>query len=234
MNILVVDDESLARERLISLIEELDDKKQFNIQQAENGQVALVLCQQNVFDLLLLDIRMPEIDGMSLAQQLNQQPQKPLFIFVSAYGEYAVDAFGVDAVDYLLKPVRKARLLTALQKALKKHAKKNQVQFINIHYRGELKKINIEQINYFKAEQKYVIIDTPDQQYLLEESLKSLEQRFSQNYIRIHRNALISKTKLRGIKKNEAGHSCAVLKDCNELLEISRRHLPLLRKFLKQ
>ncbi len=229
MKILIADDEPLARERLIRLLQELDIHLS-QITEAENGLQVLDLCEKQPFDLLLLDIRMPEIEGMAVAKKLHKKPPTPAIIFITAYSEYAVEAFGVEALDYLLKPVRKARLEEALKKIPKINPKK---QFIQIHERGNIKQLNIQKILYFKAEQKYVTVYTQEREYLIEESLKSLEKRFLTDFIRIHRNALVAKKAIRGIEKNTKGHFCIRLKSVDVLLDISRRHLATIRQYLK-
>jgi len=231
MKILIVDDESLARERLVRLLNELNiDLNQLT--EAENGIQALELLKNHFFDLILLDIRMPEIDGMQVAKTLYKKHQSPAIIFISAYGEYAVDAFGVEAIDYLLKPVRKQRLEQALKK-VQMELEKQPEQFISIHERGNIQQLNLARICYFKADQKYVTVHTKEKEYLIEEALKSLETRFTDSFIRIHRNALVARKGLRGIVKNSSGHFCVRLKDCDDLLEISRRHISSIRKLLK-
>jgi two-component system response regulator AlgR len=167
----------------------------------------------------------------------------PAIIFTTAFGEHALKAFETHAIDYLLKPIKQSRLEAALEAA--KRMNKAQLsklredetdgtrEKICVKSRGSLELIPIEDVVYFKADQKYVTLRTVEQEYLIEESLKALEQEFTFQFIRIHRNALVAQQKLHGLTKNNDGHACLNFSEIDDLLEISRRHLPLIRKKLK-
>ena len=240
MKILIVDDEPLARERLHRHIQEIDNG--YDIIEAENGLAALQQSEQHHPDIVLLDIRMPGMDGIETAGKLSELDTPPAIIFTTAFDEYALDAFDSHAIAYLLKPIRKEKLEKALQSANKlnrvqlqnitndEHSTQDQHLSVRIH--SGVRKIELKDIYYFQAEQKYVTVKYREGEVLIEESLKSLEARFSDTFIRIHRNALISKQQLTAIRKDQQGRYLTELKDVDEKIEVSRRHVATVRKFL--
>ena len=241
MKILIVDDEKLARERLNRLLLELNPDT--DVFEAENGLVALEQSGKKNPDIVLLDIRMPALDGIATANKLSELETPPAIIFITAYDEYAIDAFESQAVAYLLKPVRKEKLDKAIKSAqrlnrmqlqnLSQQETMPQEQYLSVRIHSGLRKIDLDDIYYFLAEQKYVNVKHKAGEVLIEDSLKSLEERFPQQFIRIHRNALISKKQLKAIRKDQQGRYLAELIDVNEKIEVSRRHVALVRKFLK-
>ena len=240
MKILIVDDEQLARERLQRHLLELDSS--YELIQAENGLVALEQSEQHNPDIVLLDIRMPGMDGIETAGKLSELETPPAIIFTTAYDEYALDAFDTHAIAYLLKPIRKEKLDKALQSAKRLNrvqlqniqAEENETQdkHLSVRIHSGVRKIELDDIFYFQAEQKYVTVKYRAGEVLIEESLKSLEARFSNTFIRIHRNALISKQQLKAIRKDQQGRYLTELKDVDEKIEVSRRHVAAVRKFL--
>ncbi|MET0013714.1 MAG: LytTR family DNA-binding domain-containing protein [Sedimenticola sp.] len=242
MKILIVDDELPARGRLRALIEELGAPYQV-VGEAANGHEALQFCSEQEVDLLLLDIRMPGKDGLAVAAELSEWETPPAVIFTTAYEEHALEAFEDNAVDYLLKPIRSARLEKALQRAATltrpqlqaiESLRKPAAESISVSYRGGLLRIPLDEIIYFKADQKYVTIRHEGGEVLLEDSLKALEERYGERFLRIHRNALIARDRLGGLVKGPEGHAMASLRGVDEQLEISRRHLPEVRRWLKR
>lgn len=240
MKILIVDDEPLARSRLKTLISDLDTGEV--IDEAGNGQQALAKCEQHIPDIVLLDIRMPGMDGIETANHLSKYENPPAVIFTTAYDEYALQAFDANAIDYLLKPIRKERLQEALNKAQRLTQAQNaalsevsdkQPLHISARIQGGLRLINIEDIYYFHAEHKYVTVYYTEGEVLIEEALKSLEEKFSHRFIRIHRNALVAIDQLKALERDTGGHFKLVLKDSDVKLDISRRHLPSVRKLMK-
>ena len=241
MNVLIVDDEQLARQRLRKLLSSTADYQ--IIGEAETGEDALRKTQAAHPDVVLMDIRMPGMDGIEAASYINRMEKPPAIIFTTAYGEHALKAFETHAIDYLLKPIKQSRLEAALDAA--KRMNKAQLSKLRedeidgardkicVKSRGSLELIPVEDIIYFKADQKYVTLRTVDQEYLIEESLKTLEQEFAFQFIRIHRNALVAHKMLHGLSKNNEDHACINFREIDDLLEISRRHLPLIRKKLK-
>lgn len=239
MKILIVDDEPLARERLHRHIQEIDAN--YEIIEAENGLIALEQTEQHDPDIVLLDIRMPGMDGIETATKLSEYSTPPAIIFTTAYDEYALDAFDAHAIAYLLKPIRKEKLSSALLSAQKLNRlqlqniqpeESTQEQHLSVRIHSGVRKINLDDIFYFQAEQKYVTVKCRDGEVLIEESLKSLETRFSHSFIRIHRNALVSKQQLKAIRKDQQGRYLTELKDVEKKIEVSRRHVAAIKKFL--
>jgi len=242
MKILIVDDEMLARERLVSLVSELN--ADFSISEAENGVAALKMISKESPELILLDIRMPVMDGLEVAHHLAGLEAPPAIIFTTAYQDYALDAFDAHAVDYLMKPVRKERLQQAIDraKALSRinidqlrdnHDSNNSRTHLSTTVQGNLQIIPIEKIYYLKADQKYVTAVWSDGELLLDDSLKSLEQEFSSQFIRIHRNTLVALEYILGLEKDGAGNPTIKLQGIETRLPVSRRHASHVRKVLK-
>lgn len=243
MNVLIVDDEQLARQRLRHMLSSIGSHN--IVGEAETGEQALKQAQLSSPDIILMDIRMPGMDGLEAASYINRLENPPAIIFTTAYSEHALRAFETHAVDYLLKPIKQERLEEALRSA----RRLNKVQINNLRtdedegaartkicvkIRGALELVPVEDIIYFKADQKYVSLRTADHEYLIEESLKTLETEFEHRFTRIHRNALIAETYINGLVKNSSGHACLVFRDIDDQLEVSRRHLPDIRKKLKK
>ncbi|HXZ96983.1 MAG TPA: LytTR family DNA-binding domain-containing protein [Burkholderiales bacterium] len=247
LRIIIADDETPARNRLRELLADCAASFPHEVVgEATNGREALELMSRVPADLLLLDIRMPEMDGIEVARHLLRLPQMPSVIFTTAYDLYAIQAFEVNAVDYLLKPVRSERLLAALQKAgqtrppgqeqLQKLARRPR-SCLSVQERGKIVLIPIGEIIFLKAEQKYVTIRTHEREYLLEESLTNLEQEFAVKFIRIHRNCLVAKDSITGFEKvaEDSGeaHWEVVLKGVQEKLPVSRRQQYIVKEFAK-
>ena len=241
MNVLIVDDEHLARQRLRKMLSTTAEYQ--IIGEAETGEDALRKTQAAQPDVVLMDIRMPGMDGIEAASYINKLDNPPAIIFTTAYSDHALSAFETHAIDYLLKPIKQNRLRAALEAAKRVNkAQMSQLRVdetvgarekICVKSRGSLELIPIDEIIYFQADQKYVTLRTAEQEYLIEESLKNLEEEFPRQFIRIHRNALVAQHMLNGLTKNSEGRACIRFTDVDDLLEISRRHLPLIRKRLK-
>jgi len=242
MNILIVDDEPLARQRLSGLLQNLNGYQTCG--EAANGNECLQQAQELKPDIVLLDIRMPGMDGLETAHHLNRLSKPPAIVFTTAYSDHALEAFETHAVDYLVKPIKQERLEEALQAAqrltrpqlqeLKDPENESSARtHICIKVRGSLELIPVGEIRYLMADHKYVTLRTVDHEHLIEESLKSLEEEFGDIFTRIHRNALVADQYMNGLEKNSDGHCVVVIKDIEEKLEISRRHLPHVRKKIK-
>jgi two-component system response regulator AlgR len=241
MKILIVDDEPLARQRLCGVIEELDAGNV--VAEGSNGEQAIQLCELHEPDVILLDIRMPGMDGIEAAQHIMKLQAPPAIIFTTAYDEYAIRAFETHVVDYLLKPIRKQRLQEALTAAtrltraqmqgLAEDASDECRQHISARLGGELRLIPIEDICYFMAEHKYVTVRHREGTVLIEESLKSLEKEFEDRFLRVHRNALVSIACIAALEKDRIGGHKIKLRDLDDTIEVSRRHLPTVRKVMK-
>lgn len=241
MNVLIVDDEHLARQRLRKLLSATPEYQ--IIGEAETGEDALRKTQVSHPDVVLMDIRMPGMDGIEAASYINRMANPPAIIFTTAFSDHALNAFEAHAIDYLLKPIKQSRLEAALDAAKRMNkAQLSQLredetggarEKICVKSRGTLELIPIDEIIYFKADQKYVTLRTADQEYLIEESLKTLEDEFTHQFVRIHRNALVAQNMLHGLTKNNLGHASISFNEIDDLLEVSRRHLPAIRKKLR-
>ncbi len=240
MKCLIVDDEALARERLRRIVEELDGLEVCG--EAANGRDALLECATRQPDLVFLDIRMPVMDGMEAARHLAALESPPAVVFTTAYEEHALEAFEAHAVDYLLKPVRRERVEKAVEKARRlTRAQLGEVEqeasartHICARVRGALQVMPLEDIRYFQADNKYVTVRDAEQSLLIEEPLKALEQEFGERFLRIHRNALVARAYVKGLEKDAEGRCLVVLDGVEERLEVSRRHAPDLRRWLRQ
>ncbi len=241
MKILIVDDEKPARDRLKRLIGRLPEHQA--IGEARNGAEAVQQAHALEPDLILMDIRMPGMDGIEAARQLLEQEQPPAIVFTTAFSDHALEAFEARAVDYLLKPVKLDRLEKTLDECqrLNRAQLRNSVgeleeqearQHICARVRGNLVLVPLEDIYYFQAEQKYVTVRHKDGELLIEEPLKALEQEFHRDFYRIHRNALVRLDKIAGMRNQQDAHQ-VFFHDIDDLLDISRRHLPGVRKILK-
>ena len=240
MNVLIVDDEQLARQRLRHMLSGMGEQV---VGEAASGEQALKQTMNSSPDVVLMDIRMPGMDGLEAAGYINQMENPPAIIFTTAYSDHALEAFKTHAIDYLLKPIKQERLANAISAA--KRLTRAQIERLRtadegdvrskicVKSRGSLELVPVDDIIYFKADQKYVTLKTDDHEYLIEESLKALEQEFNHRFVRIHRNALVSESHIAGLSKNDDGHQCIVLNYTDDILEISRRHLPSIRKKLK-
>ena len=241
MKCLVVDDEPLARQRLIRLLEALEEWDVCG--EAGDGEQTLQEVQQSQPDLVLLDIRMPGMDGLETARHLAQLENPPAVVFTTAYGDHALEAFETQAVDYLLKPIHPERLQQALEKARRlSQAQLQQLQqaragdsrtHLCARNRGNLELIPLAEVVYLQADSKYVTVRSRTLQILIEESLKSLEEEFAGCFLRIHRNALVAVAAIRGLEKDVQGRCYVVLDGIEERLEVSRRMLPEVRKRIK-
>jgi two-component system response regulator AlgR len=238
MKCLIVDDEALARERLARLLEQCGAGQVCG--QAASGEQALDAVQRLQPDVVLLDIRMPGMDGVEVARHMLNLEQTPAVIFTTAYGDHALQAFEAHAVDYLLKPVHPERLQQALDKAQRLSRDRlgpadaaNRRTHLCARVRGNLELVAIEDVLYLQADNKYVTVRSTDRQILIEEPLKSLEQEFGEQFVRVHRNALVAAGAIRGLEKDAAGHCRVVLQGVDERLEVSRRLLPEVRKRIR-
>ncbi len=241
MKILIVDDEPLARARLHALVEELGSSYEI-VADVNNGNEALSAAHAFQPEVILLDIRMPGMDGLEAAEQFASQHPPPALIFTTAYSEHAVEAFEHQAVDYLLKPIRKDRLEQALKRAYSFALSQlspmpigtpNARTHISYHFRGEVRLIPVNQIYYFLADKKYVVVHWKEGEALLTDALKELEQEFAGQFLRIHRSTLVAMGQIRSLIRKKNGRSYIHLKALDESLEVSRRHLQNVKKLLK-
>lgn len=239
MKILIVDDEPLARSRLRDLLDDIGDHQ--IVGEASNGREALAQVAQLCPDLVLLDIRMPELNGLEVALHLSHFENAPAVIFTTAYDEHALKAFEANAIDYLLKPIRSSRLEQALSKVhrpiqrqaiTQANGDPQGRQHICAHHRGGLKLIPISEIIYFQADSKYVSVYFQGGEVLIDDPLKELAQEFSHCFTRIHRRTLVANAFIEGLSKDAQGQCLLKLREIDTLFEISRRQLPMVRRLV--
>ncbi len=245
MKLLIVDDEPLARERLGRLVARLEPDA--SVLEAADGRAALEMVSLENPDLVLLDVRMPGMDGMEVASQLDVMPAPPAVIFCTAYDEYALEALRHQAVAYVLKPVREAELARALASA----GRVNRVQmaalregepgtgagrqFVSSHTHRGLETLPVKDIRCFAAEQKYVVASAPQDELLLPDTLKELEQEFAEEFVRVHRNALVALAHIVRLERDEnEGSWHLVLDGVSQQPAVSRRHLTAVKKRLAE
>ena len=242
LRVLVVDDEALARSRLRTLLGDCTAPAAHVGGEAANATQAMEMLRRQPFDAVLLDIRMPGADGLALAQALRMLAQPPAVIFVTAHAEHAVEAFELEAADYLTKPVRLERLQMALQKAERVNGSVRGLQpevpleMLVIQDRGRTERVPLPEVLYFKAELKYITVRTAARSYILDASLSELEDKYAAQFMRVHRNALVARDAVRALEKHddpEEGEGWAVrLNGIDELLAVSRRQLGAVREAL--
>lgn len=245
LRVLIVDDEDLARLRLKSLLADCLEPRCEVVGEAANAAQALAWLGQNQADLALLDVQMPGADGTALAARLRELAPQMAVVFVTAYAEHAVKAFELEATDYLTKPVKLARLQEALQRVARRAAgadgaaptgaSEAQPDDLVVNDRGRVVRVPVADILFLKAELKYVTLRTAQHTYVLDDSLTELEQRLGASFVRIHRNALVSRQAMRALERrhdDEDGGEVWALRvgPTDEWLAVSRRQVAAVRE----
>ncbi|NNC52420.1 MAG: response regulator transcription factor [Erythrobacter sp.] len=226
---LIVDDEPLAVERMQVICAKMDDLNVVGT--ASDGAQALRLVEALSPDLILLDMTMPEVDGLSVAKTLSKQEERPAVVFVTAHDNYAVEAFDLDAVDYVLKPVKPDRLERAIQRALARRGDGERedskwLEELWIPHRSELIRIDTEEVSRIDAERDYVRLHVEDRSYLLLQTIAGLEKRLDPaKFIRIHRSTILRKDRIKGLRHDGLGVWSVEMED-GEALRIGRTYLP--------
>ena len=248
IRVFLADDESPARERLKELLQDIaGDVPSVVAGEASNGIEALERLPASGAQVLLLDIRMPGMDGLELARHVSALDNAPAVVFVTAHDKHAIEAFELNALDYLLKPVRAARLAAALKKALASGAPRRESlvraagaprEYLSVAERNRIVLVPVRDIVFLRAEQKYVTVRTRDKEHLIEESLIALEREFAGPFVRIHRNCLVARTAIRGFERTGGGeeeaHWQVVLEGVVERLPVSRRQWPAVRELIAE
>lgn len=251
----IVDDEAPARRRLKTLLSDIAIECPHElVGEAETVQGALDEIAAMRPDIVLLDVQMPGMNGIDMAARMTKGPAPaPAVIFVTAYDEYALKAFEVHALDYLLKPVRATRLAEAIRHVNASRAPGSDAtgnagrarQHFTVQERGRLLLVPVTEVIYLKAELKYVTLRTPARDYLIEDSLTSIEEELGSIFVRVHRNALVARTAIVGFERGVAvadsdgeqdkGQDAwqVILSGVEERLPISRRQWPVLKSLVK-
>jgi two-component system response regulator AlgR len=233
LRVLIVDDEPPARERLARMLAEIPDVTV--VGEAGNGADAVTACDRLAPDVVLLDIRMPGMDGIEAARHLNAFEEPPAVIFVTAHDEHALEAFEAQALGYLLKPVRQEKLARALQRAARVAAPQllraaeqarlgRRRQQICARLGDQLRLIPVDDILYFAAGQKYVTVCHRGGSDLIDEPLRALAAEFAPDFVRIHRNSLVAVRQVESVERTADGQYMVRIKDCGDTLPVSRRH----------
>jgi two-component system response regulator AlgR len=244
LRVAVTDDEAPARSRLKDLLEDIAGTLPLEIVgEAQNGRELLDLLAEQPADVVLLDIRMPEMDGIEVAQHLQRLEDPPHIIFTTAYDDYALKAFELHAIDYLVKPIRLRRLhdaltrvrsLTRLSLDVLQNIAREPRTHLSVLERGKVTLVPVEEIVYLRAELKYVTVRTAAREHLIEESLARLEQEFGERFVRVHRNCLVARTYVAGFER-EPGEGDARwvvrLRGLEERLPVSRRQQYIVKEF---
>jgi len=245
MKVLVVDDEKLARERLVRMVATIEGFEV--VASAGSGDEAIQRTVEYEPDIVLLDIRMPGMDGLEAGDRLAKFDTPPAVIYCTAYGEHAIEAFGVNAAGYLLKPVRREALsetlsnlkrINKVQKTaftgedLDEEAQKRRTH-ISAKTRRGIELIPLSEVRFFQADHKYVTVRHDKGEVLIDDTLRELESEFGDKLVRIHRNALIMMDHLDGLERDSTGHYQVRMRGIDEKLDVSRRHISGLRRIVQ-
>ena len=247
LKVLLVDDEPLARLRLAGLLRDIDEPASTLVGEAGDAGEALALLASRECDLVLLDIGLPGRDGLKLSAALRELARPPAVVFVTAHAEHALQAFELDAVDYLTKPVTRERLRSALRRVAQRLrpaqvATAPDAPVLVVNDRGRLLRVPLAEVLYLKAELKYVTLRTAAHAYVLDDALADLEQRLGDNFLRVHRNALVARSAVRALERRvvEGGDGGAQAEawavrvaPVDEWLAVSRRQLAAVREALR-
>ena len=244
MRVLVVDDEKLARERLNRMVDTFDDYELVGV--AESGEEAIRQAIVLEPDIVLLDIRMPGMDGIEAGEQMSSLAVPPAVIYCTAFGEHAIDAFGVNASAYLMKPVRREALVESLGNASRVNKLQRAVVLgrdespkvrtrthISARTRRGIELIPLTEVKFFQADHKYVTVRHEGGEVLIDDTLRDLESEFGDRLVRIHRNALVMMEHLEGLERDPSGHYQVRMRGIDERLGVSRRHVSGLRKLVQ-
>jgi two-component system response regulator AlgR len=246
LRIFIADDEAPARERMKELLADIAGQVATSVVgEAHHGLEALERVPQSGAQVVLLDIQMPGMAGLEVARHLAGLDPRPTVVFVTAHDQHAVEAFEVNALDYLLKPVRAERLAGALKKAAgalaPSPARLAEVagaarEFLSVIERNRIQLVPVAEVVFLRAEQKYVTLRTREREHLIEEPLIALEREFAERFVRIHRNCLVARAAIRGFERAAGAEDetqwLVVLEGIAERLPVSRRQWPALRELV--
>jgi two-component system, LytTR family, response regulator AlgR len=255
LRIFIADDEALARGRLKELLADIrGELASAIVGEAASGLEVIDRLPGSAAQVLLLDIQMPGMGGIELARHVCTLENAPAVIFVTAHDRHAVEAFELNALDYLMKPVRAERLASALKKALAAvpaegerierserlaRAATGAREFFSVAERNRIVLVPVGEVLFLKAELKYVTLRTKAGEHLIEEPLVSIEREFAERFVRVHRNCLVARGAIRGFERVAGGgeeepHWNVVLDGVTERLPVSRRLWPAVKGVLPE
>ena len=239
INIMIVDDEKHACRHLADLVSEVPGCNVIAF--SHNGMEAVHKVDTLNVDLVLMDIHMPGMDGIEVARHMNKCGHPPKIIFTTAYRQHALSAFEVDAKGFLLKPVMRRQLnkkLLELQygsrRAVREPSVKKHRSYIYCRHGKRFDLIALKDVIYFKSQNKYTLIKHTDGMNLIDQTLKELEEEFSESLIRIHRNALVNKDYMKSLENDGYKRVLLGVKGTSMKLHVSRRYIPKVRRYLRQ
>jgi two-component system response regulator AlgR len=233
MRVLIADDEPLARARLDSLL-----ARRAGVQvvgSVADGEAALEACATLQPDLILLDIEMPGLGGTAVARRLAETAMPPQVVFCTAYEQHALSAFDLGATDYLLKPVRAERLAEALDRVATRlrQAPVAQPTWLRARSGADEVRLQLDDVLYLLADEKYVAVHHASGMWLIDDSLRQLETTHGDRLVRLHRNCLVPRARLLGLRTLSDGRVLARLSGTEVTPEVSRRNLPTVRQLLR-
>jgi two-component system response regulator AlgR len=233
MRVLIADDEPLARARLSSLLSRRADVDV--VGSVADGDAALDACASLHPDVILLDIEMPGLGGTAVARRLAERADRPQVVFCTAYEQHALSAFDLGATDYLLKPVRAERLDEALDRAASRLrvTATAQAAWLRARSGADEVRVRLDDVLYLLADEKYVAVHHGGGMWLIDDSLRQLEIAHGERLVRLHRNCLVPRGRLLGLKTLSDGRVLARLSGTEVTPEVSRRNLPAVRQLLR-
>jgi two-component system response regulator AlgR len=249
LRVFIADDEAPARARLKELLADIrPELATVVVGESANGLDVIERLPGSGAQVLLLDIQMPGIGGIEVARHLGGLESAPAIVFVTAHDRHAVEAFELNALDYLMKPVRAERLAAALKKAQAagpaprerlERAAAGAREFFSIAERNRVVLVPVAEVLYLKAELKYVTLRTRMGEHLIEEPLVAIEREFAERFVRVHRNCLVARAAIRGFERTagsseEEPYWNVVLADLEERLPVSRRQWPVVKSVLPE
>ncbi|MEW6690906.1 MAG: LytTR family DNA-binding domain-containing protein [Pseudomonadota bacterium] len=250
LRIYIADDEAPARARLKELLADIGAQVPcVVVGEAGNGLEVIEALPASGAQLLLLDIQMPGMGGLELARHLAALESAPAVVFVTAHDRHALQAFELNALDYLMKPVRAERLAAALAKARRAGAPSREQlaraaggarEYFSVAERNRIVLVPVGEVVYLKAELKYVTLRTRSAEHLIEEPLVAIEREFGERFVRVHRNCLVARAAIRGFERDTGGaggeeaHWSVVLEGVAERLPVSRRQWPVVKEVVPE
>jgi len=247
LRVFIADDEQPARERLKTLLADIAAELPAKVVgEAADGIETIEQLPASGAQVLLLDIQMPGMGGLEVARHLAALPGAPAVVFVTAHDRHAIEAFELNALDYLMKPVRATRLATALRKAVASgpasgerlaRAASGAREYFSVAERNRIALVPVRDVLFCKAELKYVTLHTLSREHLIEESLVALEREFAGRFVRAHRNCLVARSAIRGFERAPGNEDeprwQVVLEGVAERIPVSRRQWPVMKEFAK-